>query len=559
MNELPADVDLGAHDLREWVELGLARAGHLLTAGERLIAGRVLDLRGPPARLYARLTARRGTISRVDQLAGLGVPDGEDAAAALIELGLADTLVPWPQRASACTVKELKAGCKVAGLPVGGRRDDLVQRLQSHRGWSQQRWLRVRHRGLLRRMGRWATWRRHPDRAAQVVRRLGHVRWPEYATTRGAALHPDRRHLIRWEALVRGLDVLPVDDLLVALENETHWAPGRLDLRRSLARRIAAHGREIERQKQPDQARGVYERLIATGHVQPSELAVRIARTFESQGSGRQALATLADSRAQASPVDATAIARAGRRLARKLRSSWPPDRPRRSPSVRDIRLSEAPLEGPRPGYRTRTGSAPVEAAVKDLLASLGRVALHVEGGLWRTLFALLFAETYFLPVPGALPTQLLSGPVDLGSPAFARARQQAVDEVLAAVRTGQAAQRVHAADLKWRGVRLRGASWDIETKLLVAAAASLPASALAAILQRFLDEGWSASRGLPDLVLFPGPVVAVPGALPSKLPAGLVLAEVKGPRDSVRDEQSVWFDVLLGAGASVELWQITG
>jgi hypothetical protein len=35
------------------------------------------------------------------------------------------------------------------------------------------------------------------------------------------------------------------------------------------------------------------------------------------------------------------------------------------------------------------------------------------------------------------------------------------------------------------------------------------------------------------------------------------VLVEVKGPGDTVRPGQAVWFDRLIGAGAPVELWRV--
>jgi hypothetical protein len=35
------------------------------------------------------------------------------------------------------------------------------------------------------------------------------------------------------------------------------------------------------------------------------------------------------------------------------------------------------------------------------------------------------------------------------------------------------------------------------------------------------------------------------------------VLAEVKGPGDTLRDAQAVWLDLLLQAGAPAELWTV--
>jgi hypothetical protein len=57
--------------------------------------------------------------------------------------------------------------------------------------------------------------------------------------------------------------------------------------------------------------------------------------------------------------------------------------------------------------------------------------------------------------------------------------------------------------------------------------------------------------------VVLPGPEARLPDAHPARLPAGLVLAEVKGTGDVLRDEQLVWQDRLLRAGVAVEVWSV--
>jgi hypothetical protein len=199
-----------------------------------------------------------------------------------------------------------------------------------------------------------------------------------------------------------------------------------------------------------------------------------------------------------------------------------------------------------------------VEPAVADLVSSRGRTALFAEGPLWTTLFALLFADAYFLPVPGALPVPFLAGPLDVGRPDFARRRPVAVARVLDAVGAGEAPERIREADERLRGTWLSGAAWKrASADQLVAIAEGMRPTSLRVVLETLLREGWRAARGLPDLVVLPGPPVRLPGAMPSRLEGGLVLAEVKGPTDSVRDEQAAWFDRLLRAGARVELWQV--
>jgi hypothetical protein len=79
----------------------------------------------------------------------------------------------------------------------------------------------------------------------------------------------------------------------------------------------------------------------------------------------------------------------------------------------------------------------------------------------------------------------------------------------------------------------------------------------LAAVLETLLHHGPHATAGLPDLIVWPGPAIGIAGAYPHKLGPGLVLAEVKGPGDAVRDEQLVWHDRLMRAGAAVELWHV--
>jgi hypothetical protein len=146
-----------------------------------------------------------------------------------------------------------------------------------------------------------------------------------------------------------------------------------------------------------------------------------------------------------------------------------------------------------------------------------------------------------------------LAGPLDLWTPAFAARRPQ-VRQAIAEVRAGDAVRLVATADALWRGTRLSGASWSLSPELLAEVAGALPPEALAMALERLADQG-DAARGLPDLVVLPGPETRIPNCFPSRIPPGLLLAEVKGPGDQLRAEQRVWADRLLAAGAHVEWW----
>ncbi len=548
--------DLPVHDLRTVITLGTARGGALLTAGEHHVARGLGQLSGGSGRLYARLSTRRPRCFRLEDLQLAGVADPVAAAAPLVEAGWLCRAVPWSWRAEALTIPVLAKACHSLGLRRGGRKAELVDRLRDHRGWCDGTWVRITHGTLVRRLERWAFMRCFPDRSTLVVDRLGLVRWPEYALTTGPGMHRDRRAMRRWESLLT--DELSVEAALQGLERGWHRAPGRLDLGARLRRGVAEHAHALERDGQPGPAAEIYSALVASG-APPAAVAFRRARALEADGRGEEALKVLRQARPSAGPSEAVALSRAGRRMARQLRQGWAPDPPLANPPRRRLRVMRAPeATDPRAGWTVDGTPVSIEAAVCAQLAGVGRRAIHVEGSVWSTLFALLLADCYFLPVSGALPVPYLSGPLDLGIGAFRARRADAVDSVLAAVDNGDAARRVGAADARWRGTRLARAHWraaDRET--LMEIADGVGTGALRAILERMLRVGRRASRGLPDLVILPGREVRLPEAHPSRLGPGLLLAEVKGPTDSLRDEQRVWLDVLQRAGAPAELWEV--
>ncbi|MEQ1500907.1 MAG: VRR-NUC domain-containing protein, partial [Myxococcota bacterium] len=257
-------------------------------------------------------------------------------------------------------------------------------------------------------------------------------------------------------------------------------------------------------------------------------------------------------------PSEQVAIARAARRVGKTVRIGIPPARPLVAPRVRQLRLVPAAPAGTRPRWTCPDGPRTIEDAVASVLRSLGRRAIPAESAPWSTLAAVLCAELWFLPVPGALPVRFLSGPVDLGTAAFRAARAPEIDRLLAAIDAGEAPARVAEADPRWRGIRLAGARWDAAAvDDLVALAAGLGPAGVRALIEVVVDHGPRATAGLPDLAVMPGPEVRIPDALPAKVPPGLILVEVKGPTDAVRDEQRVWHDRLVRAGAAVELWEV--
>lgn len=544
--------DWTVRDLDEVIRLGLVRGGRFLTRGERVIAERIRALSGPEASLYARLVQRKPLAFEVDRLVA---PDGADLSetlAALERAQLVDRLVPRAWRAQLTTRARLAKEARRLGLPVGGRKAELAERVGEHPGWRSGHWIRIRHRPLIRRLERWALLSRWRDRSVWVVERLQHARWPDYRCTPGPGLHRDRRALLSWERLLGG--PLSETEALDALASGAATAGGPLDLRRRLVKDVNALATRLER-TEPRRALAIYERLAALGTPAP---AVRHARALERCNRPLDALAHLNTARSTASSEERLAIQRAGRRLARSVRRGWAPDPPLHTPPVRTLRLVPGPSDGGRPTWTVAGRHWPVEAAVIAWLKGLGRRAVFAENALWRTLFALCFADAYFLPVPGALPCRHLAGPLDLFRPAFAQARSEATEAILAEVQTGLAPDRIARMDRQWRGTHLAGAHWDaFDTDTLVAIAKGLGPAALHAIFGRLLTHGFTAARGLPDLVIFEGDAIPLPSAVPSTLSAGLQLVELKGPGDVVRDAQAVWFHHFRVKEVPIALWEV--
>jgi hypothetical protein len=545
-------------DFKLIVKMGLDRGAYLLSAGELVVARQMGALEGDPARLYVRLVNRKPTFFAFSDLEQLPVDNLEGTTQTLLRLGLLDQLVPWNRRAAGLPVRLLKEHCRKLKLPTAGRRNDLVARLGSHCHWSTEKWLRLRHRALYRRLERWAFLSRHRDRSAMVVERLGHVRWPQYELTSDippGELHGNRRTLLAWEDLYFHGEERDADAVLEALKAGLHRAPSRLDLGHRSRKQILEIARTHERQGQHTEARRLYTQLVELGQLAPADLALRVARTWEKEGHCQRGLAHLNVHRTKATAVQSLAISRMGRRMAKLCRRGWAPDVPLLEPRERKLRLVAQEKQANRPTFGP--SSLPAERAVVEVLADHGRRAVMAEGTLWTTLFALLFAEVYFIPVPHTLPVPFLTGPLDLGTPQFVERRKDHIADIMAAIDRGDGPRRIIEEDGRHRGERLAGANWQIaDGPTLATIAEGVGPRGLSRIINALLH-GRRSAAGLPDLVVLPGKATRIECLWPTKIPSSLFLVEVKGPTDAVRDEQTIWFDRLLHHQILVELWQI--
>lgn len=514
-------------DLHQVVEVALAREAALLSAGELRVAERILALDADARSLYARLTLRVGPVFRVGGLRyGLDVPG---AVGRLADAGLVHTTLPDAWCASAFDADALRAACRRLGLPGKGRREELVARLAGLR-WVEEPVVMPGHRALIARLELFYFQRPWLDRGQLVVERLGLSRWPTYTPTGGPGLFPDRRAMTTWERARRGEWV---DD----------GEPLRLSLAGARPVGLCPWRDALEAVLATDPPSEVLGALLGAG----APVRPRLALRLEAEGRPAEALACcLGD----ADPVDAVALERTGRRLARSLRRPMPPRPPLARPAERHLRLPEGPKAQGRPTWRVGEADLPVEAAVIACLAAAGRRAVHAENWLWTSLYALVFRDLYWLPVPGMLPSPRRAGPLDVGTPLFWENRREAVEARLREV----AAEGTKKIVEGHKGERLEGlAGADLARSLAI----EIPGPTTAAVLTRLVREGWRAARGLPDLYVFGGAASRVEGAIPGKVGERDFFAEVKGPTDALRDEQRVWHGFLVENGIPVELWWV--
>ncbi len=516
---------LPADDLRTAVVWALEREGHLFAAGERVVLAAILRLSDDAAELYARLSLRVGAVFRVAGLAyDCASPEvlRELDTAELITATMPDVLT-----LPAFTGDHLREVCARMGLRKSGARAELLARLADLR-WRGpgEAAILVRHRQLLDRVERLGGF----DRALAPMERIAGTKWAEYATTSGAGAFPDRRTLLTYERARRG-ELAPDQASAIARAGRPPW--GRSPFRYAVAAVLeAAPGADV----------------LAT----IPGLALETARALEAEARPAEALALCRGS--DSDPETALALARTGKRLARALGQPWKPAEPLRKPPERRLWLMRHGIGGDgRPTWRgpDDVDGVSIEAAVLRRIAAAGREAIHAENWLWSSLFALVFRELYWLPLPGRLPTARRGGPTDLGTPSFYEARRVAAEATLDKLRSEGLAPFAAA----WSGERLDGL---VAAELSLSIGLRLDGELIAAVLSRVLRLGRSAARGLPDLLVLTGPAARLEDAVPGNLPECSFFAEIKGPTDALSDAQRLWHDNLVMSSKYVEIWYVS-
>ncbi|KAI0664677.1 VRR-NUC domain-containing protein [Cubamyces menziesii] len=178
--------------------------------------------------------------------------------------------------------------------------------------------------------------------------------------------------------------------------------------------------------------------------------------------------------------------------------------------------------------------------------AQHGCKGYHCEGRIVTTLFGQLFWDVIFAPIPGAFETRYQAAPLDLAEDTFYYARQALADARIAEIEAGRAAEILERTYDAHTGVLCVGVRWDLFPKEdLVALVKCMDARALAVICRLMCEDYAGRTGGVPDLIVW------------NEEAGWAKFVEVKGPGDSLQENQKVWIDVLLQAGMPVEVCHV--
>lgn len=200
-------------------------------------------------------------------------------------------------------------------------------------------------------------------------------------------------------------------------------------------------------------------------------------------------------------------------------------------------------------------GKEEPEISVEEMCLSnyrrLGWNGYHAEGGVLRTLFALLFYDILFVYVPNVFQTPYQTCPLDLHTDAFYPTRLSEINARLAEIGNGAAPRIVSEVWEKEEEKKtcVVGLRWDAFTcDELVKICQCFDAGGLSIVMKVLAQEYAQRGGGVPDLFMWRT-------ESEDKDRFGEVMfAEVKSENDRLSDTQRLWIDVLTGAGVGVEL-----
>ncbi|KAF9053139.1 hypothetical protein BJ165DRAFT_1339846 [Panaeolus papilionaceus] len=222
-------------------------------------------------------------------------------------------------------------------------------------------------------------------------------------------------------------------------------------------------------------------------------------------------------------------------------------------PSV--VKLVEANEKMGKSKWRGRHGTiVDVETRVLQHYEDLGykgqvcRCVMHAETSILTMLFALLFWDIIFASVPGAFETPFQTCPLDMFEDAFYYARKQLIEARLAQIRGGKFCEILSRHDDQYRpkGTWCLGVNWELCTKQeLLQIVECMGGNSLAHICNLFCQDYSGRSSGGPDLIIW------------NYSRKVCKFVEVKGPGDTAKANQTLWFDSLKRADSDIDLCKV--
>ncbi|KAJ3810701.1 hypothetical protein F5876DRAFT_76519 [Lentinula aff. lateritia] len=177
-----------------------------------------------------------------------------------------------------------------------------------------------------------------------------------------------------------------------------------------------------------------------------------------------------------------------------------------------------------------------------------GYRGFHSETCILTTIFGLLFWDIIFADIPGAFETPYQIAPLDLVEDSFYYARKELIKSRLKELKDGDALKILERHDKFYRESKTWcvGVRWDVCGKdELAEIVECIGGKALEVICELFCHDYPARASGVPDLILW------------KHEERKCKFVEVKGPGDRARDNQTLWFDTLLGAGLDVDLCRV--
>lgn len=198
--------------------------------------------------------------------------------------------------------------------------------------------------------------------------------------------------------------------------------------------------------------------------------------------------------------------------------------------------------------WEGRNGEVTVEALALQRYAEQGFKGVHCETRMITLIFGLLFWDIIFAPIPGAFETPYQAAPLDIAEDSFFYSRQGLIEKRLSEIKGGNAVNIIQRVDAMHRTSETWcvGVQWDLVSSEDVLDIVTCIGGEALSVMCRVLCEDYTARQsGGPDLFLWNAE---------HRL---CKFVEVKGPGDTLRENQKVWIDVLLRAQVPVEICRV--